>query len=65
MLAAMTDLRPKRSISHPPIKPKTPPHNAVIQRRRPIHSLTSGLLMGTPSSSAMAGGAASGVINNS
>ena len=65
MLATMTVLRPKRSISTPPSMPKTPPHRAVIHRTRPTQVVTSGWLGGTPSNSLSAGASTRGVISSS
>ena len=48
-----------------PMRPKMPPHSAVIHSSLPVHSVTAGCVMSTPSSSAMAGGAVSGVISSS
>src|SRR5439155_18727019 len=65
MLKAITLLRPSLSTSQPPSKPNTPPHSADIQRSRPTQSVTMGLFNGIFNSSAIAGAATSGVINNS
>src|SRR5262249_49828871 len=65
MLPIITDLRPRRSTSQPPRRPKTPPHRAVIQSTRPTHAVTSGWLGGTRSTSDSAGARTSGVMSSS
>src|SRR5437667_10578910 len=65
MLYAMMVLRPNRSMSHPPSRPKIPPQSAVIQSMLPNQRMTTGLFGGNCSSSAIAGTATSGVINSS
>ena len=65
MLAAMTVLRPRRSISQPPRSPNTPPHRAAIHSVRPIHVVTSGSRGPTPINSARASAPIAGNIKSS
>ena len=65
MLSARTFFRPNRSVSQPPSNPKMPPQSAAIHNNRPTHAVTSGLLTGTWSNSAIAGAAMSGNSSNS
>ena len=48
MLAIMMVLRPRRSISKPPSRPKTPPDKAAIQSMRPPQARTGRLVGATP-----------------
>ena len=48
MLPIMTVLRPRRSISQPPSRPKMPPARAATQSMRAAQARTAGAVGGTP-----------------